>query len=275
MRHLVISGGEPTLGRDLPKLIAEGRKHGCSVSVNTNGSMMTEELARTLLEAGLTSVMISLYSHEAEIHDAFRQSKNLWSKAVRAIGIFAHLQEEYPEFLIRTQAIILRENFRTLPELLRLHHQHGSQKIHLSYLEGDFEGEYLLTAEEIREFREHTVPRLLALAEELDLPDRECAESTIHGLYGEEAGTPEDLARGIYWKDKPCRRPKHFTILLANGEVHPCNIVEYTHGPIMGNLFEKSIRRIYRSWKWWWFRKRRFDKCAYCPMNLHPSIRLR
>ncbi len=275
MRRLVISGGEPTLGKDLHRLIAEGRKHCDSVSMNTNGSLITEDLVESLIEAGLTTVMISLYSHEADIHNTFRQSKNLFEKATRAIRIFAAARERHPEFILRTQAIILRENYRTLDDLVRLHHELGSQRLNISYLEGDFGGKYLLTEKEIAGFREHTVPRMLSLVGELDLPEPECAESVIQGLYGAEAGDPKDLAKGIYWKDKPCRHPKHFTILLADGEVHPCNIVEYTHHPVMGNLLEKSLRRIHHSFKWWWFRKRRFEECQYCPMHLHASLRLR
>ncbi len=275
MRRLVISGGEPTLGKDLHRLITEARKHVDSVSMNTNGSRITEELVESLIEAGLTTVMISLYSHEARVHDEFRRSKNLWEKATRAIRLFSAARERHPEFVVRTQAIMIRENFRTLDELVRLHHELGSQRVNLSYLEGDSEGKYLLTEEEIVEFREHTVPKMLALIPELDLPEPECAESVIRGLYGEEAGDPKDLANGIYWEGKPCRHPKHFTILLADGEVHPCNLVEYTHRPVMGNLLEKSLRRIHRSFKWWWFRRRRFEECKLCPMHLHASLRLR
>jgi MoaA/NifB/PqqE/SkfB family radical SAM enzyme len=275
MQKLVISGGEPTLNPDLPRLIAEGRKHCDTVSVNTNGSRTTEELARSLLDAGLSSVMISLYSHEPEVHDGIRRARGLWAKAVRAVEIFARLRDDYPDFLVRTQTVILRENHRTLDEVMRLHHRLGSQKMHISYLEGDFEGRYLLTADEIVAFREETVPRMLSALEEIAVPDpeRECRQ--IRGLYGENAGDPEDLAEGIYWEDRPCRQPRHFTILLAHGEVHPCNIVEYTHEPVMGNLFESKLSRLFRSRRWKRFSKRRFDMCARCPMNLHATLHLR
>lgn len=40
----------------------------------------------------------------------------------------------------------------------------------------------------------------------------------------------------------------------------------------MGNLFDTDIRRIYRSLRWWRFRRRRMDECALCPMNLHTGV---
>ena len=64
MRTLGISGGEPTLHKDTPKLVAEARRHRPIESMNTNGSRITESLAEELLEAGLSSAMISLYSDD-------------------------------------------------------------------------------------------------------------------------------------------------------------------------------------------------------------------
>jgi MoaA/NifB/PqqE/SkfB family radical SAM enzyme len=60
LRSLGISGGEPTLYEDILKLVAAGRRHCSIVGINTNGSRITQSLAEELLEAGLTSVMISL-----------------------------------------------------------------------------------------------------------------------------------------------------------------------------------------------------------------------
>jgi MoaA/NifB/PqqE/SkfB family radical SAM enzyme len=276
MRKLGISGGEPTLNKDLPKLVAEARRRCPIVSLNTNGSRITESLAEELLGAGLTSTMISLYSHDPEVHDGFRRSRNLWQKAVDAIRIFAKLRDDnYPDFFLRTQFVILRENFRSLDRLVEFHHELGSQRVHLSYLEGDFERKYLLKAHEINELREQVVPKLLDTIAKLDLPDRQEAEAAARGLYGDEAGKLEDLEQGVYWRGKPCGRPKHFALLLANAEVHPCPIVEYTHHPVMGNLFESDLGEIFHSREWKAFRRHRFDECSLCPLHLHATFRLR
>ena len=276
MRNLVISGGEPTLSHDILSLIAEGRKRCPMVVMNTNGSRITQSSAEELLEAGLGGVMISLYSHDPQVHDAFRRSRNLWQKAVDAIRIFAKLRDDkYPDFALRTQFVILRENFRSLDRLVEFHHELGSQRVHLSYLEGDDERKYLLKAHEINELREQVVPRLLETIAKLELPDRQEAEAAARGLYGDEAGKVEDLEQGVYWRGKPCGKPKHFALALADGQVHPCNIVEYTHHPVMGNLFESSLGEIFHSRAWKSFRRHRFDKCSLCPMNLHAALHLR
>jgi len=47
-RHLSITGGEPTLREDLPKLIVEARERGLHVSVVTNTLKLTEEFMKFL-----------------------------------------------------------------------------------------------------------------------------------------------------------------------------------------------------------------------------------
>lgn len=69
--------------------------------------------------------------------------------------------------------------------------------------------------------------------------------------------------------------PQHFTIILANGDVYPCSIVEYTNEPIMGNIFKNNFKEIWMSEKWNDFRHNLHGKCHLCPMNIHISVPLK
>lgn len=274
-----ISGGEPTLYKQLPDLIKIGRSYGWKVNVNSNGSLITEEYAEELLKAGLNSIHISLYSPISEVHDNMRRSKGLWRKATKAIRIFAALEKKYPEFKVRTQTLLCRENYKSFAELLELHYKLGSHSIALAYLEGDFEKEYLLNENEIRYFSENTIPKAVEFCEKLDISVRDRAIHVIKNIFSENNLSISEWANGIYQpKNKnisPCQRPKYFTILLANGDVHPCNMIEYTHEPVMGNLLENSLTEIWNSEKWNDFRENLFDKCELCPINIYMRVPLR
>lgn len=275
----VISGGEPTLYKQLPDLIRIGRNYGWYVSVNSNGSLITEEYAKRLLEAGLNSIYISLYSPIPEVHDNMRRSKGLWRKATSAIKIFAALEKKYPGFQVRTQTLLCRENYKDFSELLELHYTLGSHSIALAYLEGDFEKKYLLNENEIRYFSENTIPKAVEFCGKLDINVRDRAIHVIKNIFSENTLSISEWANGIYQpKNKnipPCQRPKEFTILLANGDVHPCNMIEYTHEPVMGNLLENSLTEIWNSEKWNDFRENLFDTCELCPINIYMSVPLR
>jgi len=80
---------------------------------------------------------------------------------------------------------------------------------------------------------------------------------------------------GIYRnKDVKCNIPNYFMVILANGDVHPCSMIEYSHEPVIGNLFRKNLKDIWFSTQFQVFRKKLFSDyeinyCKYCPMHLH------
>ncbi len=82
MPMLALSGGEPTVSGDLIPVIERARRYGMHVTIATNGTTMTADLARRLAEAGLRYVEISLDSVRADRHDAFRGQSGMWARAV-------------------------------------------------------------------------------------------------------------------------------------------------------------------------------------------------
>lgn len=274
--HLIISGGEPTLYEHLPELIREGKGRGWQVRVNTNGSLITYEYARTLLDAGLDIICISLYAADGGKMAAMRGNPSLWEKAVGAIRIFAGLEGDYPGFEIRGQTILTRQNLFDLPQLIGLHSRLGSRSLTLSYLEGDFENRHLPRMEDIRRFREETIPRALLSCGSLKPFVRLAARRNIERIFSPAMLAPSEWASGEYWdRAKPCHVPVSQAIILASGDVHPCNMVEYAHDPVAGNILEESLTDIWNGGAWRDFRKRRHEKCHLCPINLHSSIQLR
>ncbi|MBI2058936.1 MAG: radical SAM protein [Nitrospirae bacterium] len=89
--YVTISGGEPTLRKDLPDILynIKSRTEAIFVSMTTHGGLLTFEKARELYESGLDAVNVSL-DFPDERHDAQRGMP----------GLFKHLCEELPK--IRT-----------------------------------------------------------------------------------------------------------------------------------------------------------------------------
>jgi radical SAM protein with 4Fe4S-binding SPASM domain len=72
-----------------------------------------------------------------------------------------------------------------------------------------------------------------------------------------------------------CNVPGNFCIILANGDVHPCNIHEYSHEPIIGNLFDcdMNIMNIMNNESSKHFQKDRSKYCSRCPIKINMCIR--
>ncbi len=87
VRKLRITGGEPLVRREIEKLIRVlARLPGLDdLTLTTNGSLLTEERARTLKEAGLTRVTVSLDALSDSTFSAINDVKFPVSRVLRAI----------------------------------------------------------------------------------------------------------------------------------------------------------------------------------------------
>ena len=65
---VTFTGGEPTLRADIAQLVGYAKR--MVTRLNTNGVELTPELVQRLKEAGLDSLQVTLYSHDAAVHNA-------------------------------------------------------------------------------------------------------------------------------------------------------------------------------------------------------------
>jgi pyrroloquinoline quinone biosynthesis protein E len=267
VRQLDMSGGEPTLYAHLADLVRLGKRHGMKTQLNTNGSLLGRMDLEALVSSGLDRVMISLYSARPETHDAMRALPGLWDKATSAIRQAAGLHDRFPHLEIITQTLLCAENLLELPEILQLQLELGSQGTMLSYLEGNLTGEALLPQDLVEVFQGKVQPRLVAFATRLPFPVRLLARRQVRRLFSRRRLSLEEWSTAHY-HDGPanCPIPREMALVLANGDVHPCNVVEYTHEPVMGNLLDQELPTLWQGEAWQAYRRHPPPHCCFCPM---------
>src|SRR5277367_4190573 len=70
---IVLTGGEPTLRRDLHELVAHARARGAAqVEIETNGTLIDPTLARALVDAGATLVRVHMPRATAALDELTR-----------------------------------------------------------------------------------------------------------------------------------------------------------------------------------------------------------
>jgi MoaA/NifB/PqqE/SkfB family radical SAM enzyme len=115
-KHLVLSGGEPTLHPELPRLLAHGKSLGFEViEIQTNGVKCADRAyTEKLVEAGLTKATMSLHSHRPEHSDRITRLPNAFGKTIRAIHHFRELGVE-----TQIAHVITKANYEDLPAFVR------------------------------------------------------------------------------------------------------------------------------------------------------------
>ncbi len=82
---LAFSGGEPLSRKDFFEVARHAVKRGLYVSVATNGTLLTKEMAQKLKKASIHYVEISIDGATAKTHDAFRGVNGAFDKAVEGL----------------------------------------------------------------------------------------------------------------------------------------------------------------------------------------------
>jgi len=83
-------GGEPLLfGSGIFEAVSYASGKGMSVSIDTNGILLTEEVVRGLKKAGIDTINVSIDSADGLVHDALRGVPGTFEKAVKGIELCA------------------------------------------------------------------------------------------------------------------------------------------------------------------------------------------
>jgi MoaA/NifB/PqqE/SkfB family radical SAM enzyme len=130
-RHLVISGGEPTIHPQLADLIRHARSLGVfeTIEMQTNGVKCADlAYTRELVEAGLNKVTLSLHSVDPEHSDKITRLPNAFGKTVQSIHHFRQLG-----VLTQIAHVITKANYAELPDTMRyLRREFPAEGGHLS-----------------------------------------------------------------------------------------------------------------------------------------------
>src|SRR5882762_2459866 len=89
--YLLFVGGEPLVHKDLRAMTRYAAEHGIHPMICNNGSLWTEQIMRGLASDGLSSVIMSIDSHDVVKHEKNRGLPEVCRKIKRANEVFAEL----------------------------------------------------------------------------------------------------------------------------------------------------------------------------------------
>jgi MoaA/NifB/PqqE/SkfB family radical SAM enzyme len=122
-----VGGGEPLLHPELIEIIEIIAKNNFPVMI-TNGWFMTPEKAKAIWKAGMYEVSVSLDFADPKKHDAMRNQKGAFQKAVESLQQL-YKNRVYPHQRIHMITTVMEENIDEIEDLIKL-----SRDIGVTYL---------------------------------------------------------------------------------------------------------------------------------------------
>jgi radical SAM protein with 4Fe4S-binding SPASM domain len=245
---LAIAGGEPLVCKDFWPVAEYAHKRGIPLTVATNGTMITPEVAARLVESGVKYVEVSVDSTRPEEHDAFRGRRGSWAKAVQGIRNLVQAG-------MRTGLAMcfIRETYRTVDDAIHFAIELGCKTFsHFNFIPAG-RGEGIVGSDLTTNQREWVIQRLAWHLQEGKINvistapqfGRACiAYGSAEGVFaighaGRGTGQrTKVLARYI----GGCGAGRCYCAIQPNGDVTPC---VYISSRVIGNLRSQRLGKIW------------------------------
>ncbi|HOL35932.1 MAG TPA: radical SAM protein, partial [bacterium] len=120
------AGGEPLMDPVFWKLAEIGKKAGLYMSINTNGTLITKQVAERLKDIGFAYYGVSLDGASAEVHDSFRGVNGAFERAIQGIKNLVKAGEADKVCISFTVA---RENKSEIKNMIELRERLGIRKV--------------------------------------------------------------------------------------------------------------------------------------------------
>lgn len=120
---LLLSGGEPLLHPQLPQILQRATDKGLKVTISTNGTRITPDMARMFKDLGVAYVGISLDGIGA-VHDKFRGVQGAFDGAIRGFKLCEEVGQKTGLRLTLT-----RNNVQSMEQILNFIEQEGIQRV--------------------------------------------------------------------------------------------------------------------------------------------------
>ncbi len=261
-RVLVYTGGEPLVRPDIFELLKYSQKAGFINVIATNGTLITDEVAVKLKEAGTAGIAVSLDGSKKEVHDKVR-GDNAFNLAMR--GIEAVKKAGIP---LQINVTVMKYNFSDIENIIELAEEKKAV-IMLMY--------QLVPVGRGNEIKNDALDlsQNKQLAELISKKQRNVSvivEPVAFPQYWPYIMEKAQLTGNIWLKlaEKVfhgCAAARGFVYVKANGDVWPCPFVEIKAGNVKETPFSKiwSESQVFRT-----LRNREKllkGKCGVCKYN--------
>lgn len=113
-------GAEPTLYKDLPGLVAQGRRYGVPyISLTSNGNLLNEEKLRRLAAAGLNELTLSVHGLTEKTYEDL-MAGGCFAKFLQLLADWRNVKRDFPHLKLRVNYTMNADNVAELVHFERV-----------------------------------------------------------------------------------------------------------------------------------------------------------
>ncbi len=229
IKKLAVSGGEPLLYPYLLELLECVKAANIDVTLDTNGSLLTQEKVGIFKDLKIDRVNVSLHGYYSETHDWLTRRPGSYYEAINALELLAEIGVP--------SGISTTINRRNLDEIHKI--------VYVALI---------LNVEKLSLFRFLQIGRGQDNIAELEITpsDHRMVFERI-GILANEIGCNLNYsseAPYVFWEKEhnfsPCKAGREVCVVLANGNVIPCTGLRSSDF-ICGNIHSDSLDSIWNN----------------------------
>jgi len=227
---IILTGGEPLLRKDIFEIAEYGRKKGLRIVMASNGTLLTDEFASKIMQAGIKRISVSLDGPDAGTHDDLRKVPGAFKRACDGI---VEAKKAGLEFQINST--ISKRNIKLLPQIMELAKDLGARAHHIFLLvptgrAKDMAGEELSAVE-----YEETLKILAGEKNKFALEIKITCAPHLNRILAQEHLEPAASLTG-----KGCMAGVSFCFISHTGDLQPCGYLDIKCGNVRERRFKQS-----------------------------------
>lgn len=267
--YICLSGGEPTMVKNIGDYIKIAKKYNLATRINTNGWNLTEENLEDWLKSGLDQVVLSVYGLNEKTVLQTRGNKLIFDRTLKAAKVIKKLKEKY-KFIFIIQTIIMKDTYKQIPKLLNFAIDNKANLFWPSYLEDAVNlPDIRMNEKEIEDFKKNIIPEMRRIIAN-KIKNEEIVnniEKSLSSYYNDGTNLYEYHKKGenCHWAGE------HFTF-YPNGTIDPCPGHEYFKSNYQHKINYDKIDDFMKLDNLNKCKDICFDYCKYCPQGVHHEI---
>jgi len=240
---LIIDGGEPLCREDLLDIVRYASSKGIRTTIGSNGTLIDEAMARKMVDAGVMAIAISVDGVDAVTHDSFRGVDGAFEQTLRGIEACRNVGLTF-----QLNMVIRKDNLSQLKDMLRLAVDLGANAAEVFDLVAAGRAkneckELVLSLEERKIAMEQLAEAQTDYPLIIRVPACPMYPLLLQQKNIQPKHFPAEMLRRVPYYGRGCAAgmPMGYVMVLSNGEVNPCMLLQVN----LGNIREQSITSIW------------------------------